>query len=134
MATLVSFGVLSIAVVTAGGCARREPAPSQASASAVPRQATATLERVNDRSLVCMVNNHFMGRPQIPVVVAGNTYYGCCAMCKEKLGNDPAARTATDPVSNKPVDKAVAVIGKTETGAALYFENESNFAKYTGGG
>ena len=78
-----------------------------------------------------MVNNQFMGRPQIPIVVEGKTYYGCCEMCKDRLAKDSAARTAVDPVSSKPVDKAVAVIAKAESGAALYFESEATFAAYS---
>src|SRR5690606_36465661 len=33
-------------------------------------------DRVADPSLVCMVNDQFMGTPQIPIAVAGRTYYG----------------------------------------------------------
>jgi YHS domain-containing protein len=79
---------------------------------------------------VCMVNDQFMGKDQIPVEVEGKTYYGCCAMCKEKLAKDPASRYSTDPVSGARVDKAKAVIGVLPDGAALYFENEANFNKY----
>ena len=32
--------------------------------------------------LVCMVNNAYMGMPQIAVPVNGKTYYGCCDMCE----------------------------------------------------
>ena len=32
-----------------------------------------------------MVNDQFMGRAQIAVVVEGKTYFGCCPACKEKL-------------------------------------------------
>jgi YHS domain-containing protein len=77
-----------------------------------------------------MVNNTFMGKPQIPVVVNGSTYYGCCEMCKGKLTQDPASRVAVDPVSNRPIDKAVAVMAKDEQGSVLYFENEANLAQY----
>jgi YHS domain-containing protein len=78
-----------------------------------------------------MVNNQFMGTPQIPIEVAGHTYFGCCEMCKARLGNDPTARLAKDPVSGREVDKATAVIGKTREGHTLYFENERNFAAYS---
>jgi len=80
-----------------------------------------------------MINNRFMANPQIPVPVDGKTYYGCCAGCKAKLESDPSARVAVDPVTQKPVDKALAVLGKTETGAVLYFENEQTFASYARG-
>jgi YHS domain-containing protein len=79
---------------------------------------------------VCMVNNHFMGKDQIPVQVEGKTYYGCCEMCKEKLAKDEASRYATDPVTGTRVDKAKAVIGVLPDGTALYFENDASFNKY----
>jgi len=79
---------------------------------------------------VCMVNEHFMNHDQIPVEVDGKTYYGCCAMCKERLANDAAKRVAVDPVSGKTVDKAKAVIGAAEDGMVVYFESEKNLAKY----
>ena len=62
--------------------------------------------------------------------VDGKRYYGCCAMCKERLARDPRARTAVDPVSGKEVDKATALIAKRADGSVLYFENEANLKKY----
>lgn len=79
---------------------------------------------------VCMVNNAAFDKPQIPVEVDGKTYYGCCPMCKERLAKDASARTATDPVSGKSVNKAEAIIGKTADGSVYYFENESNMKRY----
>ena len=93
--------------------------------------AAASWTRVDDASQVCMVNNQFMGRPQIPIAVNGKTYYGCCEMCKTRLGQDPSSRTATDPLTQKSVDKAVAVIAKRADGTVAYFESEQNFLKYT---
>jgi|GEM_PF-2285761 len=106
-------------------------ASSASSASSPASVATSALTLVTDRSLVCMVNNQFMGLPQIPIEVAGRTYYGCCEMCKGRLGNDPSSRTATDPVSQRSIDKATAVIGKTNDGRVLYFENDQTFAAFT---
>lgn len=79
---------------------------------------------------VCMINNEFMDKDQIPVEVQGKTYYGCCKMCKDKLTSDAASRSAVDPVSGKTVDKASAVIGARADGSVLYFESEANLAKY----
>lgn len=79
---------------------------------------------------VCMVNNAAFDKPQIPVEVNRKTYYGCCPMCKERLAKDASARTATDPVSGKSVDKAEAVIGKAPDGSVYYFENEGNMKQY----
>lgn len=87
------------------------------------------LERV-EPVRVCMVNNTVFPRDQIPVEVDGKTYFGCCEMCKGRLAKDAAVRTATDPVSGKPVDKATAVIGAGPDGKVQYFESEETFAKY----
>ena len=88
------------------------------------------LRKVEDLKQVCMVNNQFMGKDQIPVEVEGKTYYGCCEMCKERLAKDQAVRYSTDPVSGARVDKATAVIGVQPNGSVLYFENETNLQEY----
>lgn len=114
--------------------ASSEIASAHSSTTVAPTtQATGggALTLVTDRSLVCMVNNQFMGRPQIPVTVNDKTYYGCCEMCKGRLANDPASRTAVDPVSQRSVDKATAIIGRGEDGTAMYFENEQNLVAYS---
>lgn len=79
-----------------------------------------------------MVNDQFMGRPQIPVDVGGRTYYGCCAMCKDKLNNQPESRTAFDPVTNQQVDKASAVIVQDRAGKVLYFASEDTLRRFRG--
>jgi len=79
---------------------------------------------------VCMVNDAAFDSVQIPVEVEGNTYYGCCPMCKGRLENDPASRSATDPVSGKAVDKSKAVIGAGPDNKVYYFENEENMQQY----
>lgn len=79
---------------------------------------------------VCMINNQKFDKEQIAVDVEGQTYYGCCEMCKEKLKNDKTSRWATDPVSGKKVDKAKAVIGATADGKVFYFENAENLKKF----
>jgi YHS domain-containing protein len=79
---------------------------------------------------VCMVNNTLFDKDQIPVAVDGKTYFGCCEMCKGRLGTDASIRTATDPVSGNPVDKAEAVIGARPDGKVLYFESEKTFTAY----
>jgi YHS domain-containing protein len=106
------------------------PAASAAKATAAKATAPAAVQKVPDRALVCMVNDMDMGKAQIPVVVEGRTYYGCCAMCKERLAKDAAIRSAIDPVSGKSVDKAKAVIGKRPDGSVVYFETEANLRRY----
>lgn len=112
------------------------PAPTAPASQGQERSSdtsASSLTLVTDRSLVCMVNNQFMGRPQIPIEVDGRTYYGCCEMCKGRLGSDPSSRVSTDPVSGNTVDKATAVIGRAGDGRTLYFENNQTFAAYAQG-
>jgi YHS domain-containing protein len=122
-------------ILVALGCSpepaqQAEATPSEAEASSEAKPAVeGVLTRV-EPDLVCMINNQFMGVPQIAVEVEGTTYYGCCEMCKTRLVNEPESRTAIDPISGAKVDKAHAVIGKTDTGAVVYFENEKNLAAY----
>jgi YHS domain-containing protein len=87
------------------------------------------LTRVETK-MVCMINEHAMGKEQIPIEIEGRTYYGCCDMCKKALAADATKRVAADPVTGKQVDKATAVIAKQEDGRVFYFENEESLAKY----
>ena len=107
-----------------GPLTRLEPVQSEASQST-------GLRKVDDVKKVCMVNNQFMGKDQIPVKVEGKTYYGCCEMCKERIAKDPAVRYSTDPVSGARVDKATAVIGALPDGTTIYFESEANLEAYS---
>jgi YHS domain-containing protein len=95
-----------------------------------PTPARRDLTLVTDAKQVCMVNNQFMGREQIPVQVEGKTYFGCCEMCKGRLERDPSSRSAKDPVSGNLVDKATAVIGRRVNGDVLYFENRETFDRF----
>jgi len=107
------------------------PAPAAATHRAPASAGQLTL--VKDASEVCMVNNQFMGRAQIPVLVDGKTYFGCCEMCKGRLTRDASARVAKDPVSGNVVDKSSAVIAKRENGDVLYFENAQNLERFQAG-
>ncbi|HKU38915.1 MAG TPA: hypothetical protein VJR89_12230 [Polyangiales bacterium] len=105
------------------------PAPREDTPAPATAAAPAKITRV-EPSLVCMVNNQYMGKAQIPVAVDGKTYFGCCEMCKSRLAQDPTSRSAVDPVSGATVDKAAAVIGREASGAVVYFENEKNLQLY----
>lgn len=130
MRAITTFGVLASMIA----CNAGDPAPSS-TVGAPPASATASsppsasLLRVPTEN-VCMVNDRDMGKPQIPVEVDGRTYFGCCAMCKEKLETQAAVRTAVDPVTGKKVDKARAVIARNQDGAVLYFENAASFERH----
>jgi len=84
-------------------------------------------------SLVCFVNNKYMGIDQIPVDFEGKTYYGCCEDCVGKLKNIRETRYAKDPLTGAEVDKALAyiVIAPQGNNDVLYFESEENYKKYT---
>lgn len=85
-----------------------------------------------DPSLVCMVNNTFMGSPQIPVEIGDKVYYGCCEGCVTTLNTNPESRFSTDPVNHAIVDKARAVItlDPHNKGYVLYFKNLDNLKNY----
>ena len=87
------------------------------------------LKKVETKT-VCMINEHAMGKDQIPVEVEGKTYYGCCDMCKKALAENESKRSAVDPVSGKKVDKATAVIAAQEDGRVFYFESDETLGKY----
>ena len=127
IAMLLSLTACEPDKTSATATAAPTPAPTSSAADAP----AGALVRVEDSSLVCMVNDQFMGRPQIPVPVEGRTYYGCCDNCKAKLANDKTARTGTDPITGEPVDKATAVIGQEPSGKVLYFASEATFKKYS---
>ena len=123
-----------VALVTLGflACDAPKAAPASDPVVASPPsdgRLTNGLTRVEPSS-VCMVNNQHMTKAQIPVVVDGKTYFGCCAMCKGKLENDATIRAAIDPVTAKPVDKATAVIGRNDEGNVFYFASDETLRRY----
>ncbi|TAN64396.1 TRASH domain-containing protein [bacterium] len=79
---------------------------------------------------VCMVNNAFMGKAQIPVKINGKTYYGCCKNCAKRLKGERSARYSKDPLTGKEVDKAAAFIAAKPDGDVLYFESEETAHNY----
>ena len=125
-AVIVTWGVQA-ALAGPAGTKQEQTGAQKAAAKAAP---AIGLTRVTDTDKVCMMNDRYMGTAQIPVDVNGKRYYGCCAMCKERLARDRRARVALDPVSGKEVDKAAALIAKRPDGSVMYFENEANLKKY----
>ncbi|MFN3828326.1 MAG: hypothetical protein ACK4NR_11970 [Micavibrio sp.] len=86
-----------------------------------------------EAKFVCMMNDKAFDKEQMAIEIEGKNYYGCCPMCKDMLSSDPEKRSALDPVSHQPVDKATAVIGADSHGMTYYFENEENFHKFASG-
>ncbi len=80
---------------------------------------------------VCMVNDAYMAKEQIPVPVNGKTYYGCCQMCVKTLNEQEDARIAVDPFSGKKVDKTEAyIVLLKDDGTVGYFKSEENYVAY----
>lgn len=95
-----------------------------------PTQTEPPLRKIEGK-FICMVDNRYLGREQMPVVIEGKTYYGCSPGATQNLQMNASLRAATDPVSGMSVDKANAVLGADEDGVVYYFENDENLAKYT---
>jgi YHS domain-containing protein len=119
-----------VAVSFAGSAAHGGTPEAQPVAATSTAKTERVASRVTQTSQVCMVNDRFMSVEQIPVEVEGKTYYGCCAMCKDRLARDKAVREAKDPVSGATVDKAKAVMGRLPSGEIVYFENARNLERY----
>ena len=83
-------------------------------------------------NLVCMVNDSYMGKEQIPVEFEGKTYYGCCQGCVDAIQNKRSVRYAVDPATEKEVDKAKAyiVLKKDGSSKVFYFESEETYKQY----
>ena len=130
--------LIFIGALLLSACSRDSAPASSTEPAAVSTQPAAVsalpagMSRVTDPSQVCMVNDQFMGRSQIPVQVEGSTYFGCCPACKDKLEKQPAMRTAQDPVTGEPVDKAKAVIVQDGEGKVLYFASEDTLKRFRG--
>lgn len=91
---------------------------------------------VAEKNKVCMVNNFYNPMAdftEFKVKVDKKNYYGCCAMCKNKLRTSSNHRMGTDPLTNEKISKANAFIvaDKTNNGRTYYFKNKSNFLKWT---
>ena len=92
--------------------------------------------QVTEKNKVCMVNNFYNPMAdfsEFMVKVEKKNYYGCCAMCKDKLKMSSQHRIAIDPLSKEKVSKADAYIvaDKTNKGKTYYFKNKANFLKWT---
>ena len=126
----VTLGLTMAATACQNGQDRAHTQPQAPAAETQTVSTEPALRLVADPSLVCMVNDQVMGRPQIPITVDGRTYYGCCENCKKRLAEDQTARLAKDPVTGAMVDKSAAVIGQDPSGRVFYFASEDNLRAY----
>jgi len=134
------WSLMHLAMIGAAACTSGGPQPGAASAplgataEAAPAAAAlstaGSLTLIPDANQVCMVNNQFMGRDQIPMQFEDRTYYGCCAGCVTRIQSDPSVRVATDPVTGHQVDKATAVMAQDSEGNVQYFESQGSFAQF----
>ena len=86
---------------------------------------------VTDRARVCMVNDAVQAKAGEPITHGGKTYYGCCAMCAEKIRTEPDRFTkSVDQVDGRIVDKADAVM-HVLSGSVYYFRTEENRLKFS---
>ena len=113
------LAVIVLSLMAAGTLVAASEAPAKAPA----------IQKVEAKR-VCMVNNEVFDRDMIPVEYDGKTYFGCCNMCKRTLAENADARTAVDPISGKPVDKASAIFGALPDNSVLYFESEQTFEEW----
>lgn len=129
---LVSFAILSL--ISCNSKEKKTELPAPPSQEVITENQPSTAPQIGSRvpnDWVCMVNDAYMGKAQIPVSVNGITYYGCCDMCVKTLNEQEQARTAIDPFSQQMVDKAEAFIVLTGVhGEVAYFESEANYLKY----
>ena len=79
---------------------------------------------------VNMVTNHYTKDPQTKVIMGGKIYYTSGESYTWTMQQNPSIRFAKDPVTNKTIDKADAVIYIDASGRALYFESVDTYEKF----
>ena len=128
---MISFLVLAVAAIGYFYQERATGQEHQATVALPVMESLPVMERI-DQSLVCMVNDTYMGVPQILIQVEGKDYYGCCEGCKNRLKNEMKIRFALDPLTKELVDKADAFIVLTSggNGRVLYFSSGENYKNF----
>ncbi|AVR44293.1 hypothetical protein C7S20_02925 [Christiangramia fulva] len=123
------LGVLLLSFVMFTSCNQSaEKKKPIAETTVLPADKTIKVGEQVSSELVCMVNDAYMGKPQIPVEVNGKMYYGCCNMCVEALNNKESARQTTDLATGKKVDKSQAfIVLLNQQGKVAYFESEETY-------
>ena len=124
---VLMFSLLSLLLLSCSG--KKKEVIENATQSTVEKSQTAkeTTASVQNYEIVpnekvCMVNDRFMGVPQIPIEANGTTYYGCCENCVEKLQkNLDDVRFGNNPLNDTKVDKALAVIVQDKSSGNVYY-------------
>jgi YHS domain-containing protein len=139
MKTKIKFSAFAIiGIMFLSGCNSREKEKVQTAQTEVNPVAESAVKaehkyEIGDQvpnDLVCMVNDAYMAKAQIPIGVNGKIYYGCCNMCIETLNEKETARMAVDPVTGEAVDKSEAfIILLNKNGAVAYYQSEATYKR-----
>ncbi|MBI5453307.1 MAG: hypothetical protein HY956_01625 [Deltaproteobacteria bacterium] len=76
---------------------------------------------------VNMAANTFEKKAQRSVSIDGKSYFTNGGASEFNLAENPSARFATDPLTNKRVDKASAATYADASGKVYYFESDATF-------
>ncbi|GHA25218.1 hypothetical protein OQ279_09285 [Salinimicrobium sp. MT39] len=132
------FALAIIGTMFLSGCNSQEKEKVQTTQTEVNQVAESTVKaehnyKIGDQipnNLVCMVNDAYMAKIQIPIGVNGKIYYGCCNMCVDTLNEKETARVAVDPVTGEAVDKSEAfIVLLNKKGEVAYYKSEATYKK-----
>jgi len=79
---------------------------------------------------VNMVTNRHTKDPQTKIIMGGKIYYTTGESYAWTMQQNPSIRFTKDPVTNKTIDKADAIIYIDASGRALYFESDDTYARF----
>lgn len=79
---------------------------------------------------VNMVTNRHEKKTQEEIRLDGKVYYGSGQGMAWNMTQNPSIRFSKDPVTNKTIDKAEAVIFADASGRVHYFESENSFQSF----
>ncbi len=124
---LLGGGMVVIVVMTAQTGKHDDPTKDSYIASLPAQQDTIS------HGKICMVDDIYQGDyPTLPLTLSSRTYYGCDAKAINSLTTKHELRTSIDPITNRKVDKASAIIAihPKRDGTVLYFESMETFNQY----
>lgn len=130
------FALALVSIMILSGCDSREKDKVQTIQRLVKPVEESAVKAGNNykvgdhvpNELVCMVNDAYMAKIQIPIGVNGKIYYGCCNMCIETLNEKETARMAVDPVTGEAVDKSEAfIVLVSKRGEVGYYKSEASY-------